>query len=43
MTVKSSAPAQDRTALIRDHVYTLPVVRELPPQPADPAGVQSLW
>jgi len=28
---------------ISDHAYTLPVVRELPPQPADPVGAQSLW
>lgn len=43
MTAKSSAPAPDRIQPIRDHVYTLPVVRELPAQPADPVGAQSLW
>jgi len=43
MTVKSSAPASDRIQTIREHIYTLPVVRELPAQPADPVGTQSLW
>ena len=43
MTVTSSAQASRRIQPIREHIYTLPVVRELPPQPADPVGVQSLW
>jgi hypothetical protein len=25
------------------HAYTLPVVREIPPDPPDAAGTQSLW
>jgi hypothetical protein len=43
MTIKSSVPADHRIRPIREHVYTLPVVRELPAQPPDAAGVQSLW
>jgi hypothetical protein len=43
MTAKSSAQASDRIQPIREHIYTLPVVRELPAQPADPVGAQSLW
>jgi hypothetical protein len=43
MTIKSSVPADPRIRPIREHVYTLPVVRELPAQPPDAAGVQSLW
>ena len=39
MTIKSSVPAEHRIRPIREHVYTLPVVRELPAQ----APVQSLW
>jgi hypothetical protein len=43
MPANSSAPASDRIRPIREHIYTLPVVRELPAQPADPVGAQSLW
>jgi hypothetical protein len=43
MTVKSTVPAPHRIHTIRDHAYTLPVVRELPPRPPDPIGAQSLW
>ena len=42
MTIKRDAAGQ-RTRPIREHVYTLPVVREVPPQPPDPIGAQSLW
>jgi hypothetical protein len=42
MTIKHNA-ADQRTRPIREHVYTLPVVREVPAQPPDPAGVRSLW
>jgi hypothetical protein len=43
MTIKSSVPADHRIRPIREHVYTHPVVRELPAQPPDAVGVQSLW
>jgi hypothetical protein len=43
MTIKSSVPADHRIRPIREHVYTLPVVRELPARPPDAIGVQSLW
>ena len=43
MTIKTSAPAQSRTGPIREHVYTMPVVRELPAQPAGALEAQSLW
>jgi len=32
-----------RTRPIAEHAYVLPVVREIPPAPPDPIGVQSLW
>jgi hypothetical protein len=43
MTIKTSAPAQSRTGPIREHVYTLPVVRELPALPSGPLEAQALW
>jgi hypothetical protein len=43
MTVKHTVPAGPRVRPIREHVYTLPVVRELPPQPPDAVGAQWLW
>ena len=43
MTIKSSVPADHRIRALREHVYTLPVVLELPAQPPDAVGVQSLW
>jgi len=42
MTIKTNA-ADPRTRPIREHVYTLPVVREVPAQPPDPASARSLW
>ena len=42
MTIKPNA-ADQRTRPIREHVYTLPVVREVPAQPPDPVGVRSVW
>jgi hypothetical protein len=42
MTIKRNV-ADRTTRPIREHVYTLPVVRELPAQPPDAVGVQSLW
>ena len=43
MTIKRSIATDPRTRPIREHAYTLPVVRELPPEPPDPVGAQSLW
>jgi hypothetical protein len=43
MTLLTTTDAHRRTRPIREHAYTIPVVRELPPQPADPPGAQSLW
>jgi hypothetical protein len=43
MTSKPTAVADRRSRPIREHAYTLPVVREIPPTPADAAGAQSLW
>jgi hypothetical protein len=43
MTIKRNVVAEHRIRSIRQHAYTLPVVRELPPQPPDAIGVQSLW
>jgi hypothetical protein len=43
MTSKRNAPVEHRVRPIREHVYTLPVVRELPAPPADQVGSQSLW
>jgi hypothetical protein len=35
--------ADHRTRPIREHVYRVPVVRELPARPPDPVSAQSLW
>ena len=43
MTINTTVPAPHRIHTIREHVYTVPVVRELPPRPPDPVGAQSLW
>ena len=43
MTIKRAVPADRRIRPIREHAYTLPVVRELPAQPPDAVGAQSLW
>jgi hypothetical protein len=43
MTIRRALPADHRIRPISDHVYTLPVVRELPPQSPDAVGAQSLW
>jgi hypothetical protein len=43
VTIKTTAPAQSRTNPIREHVYTLPVVRELPALPSGPLEAQALW
>ena len=32
-----------RNIVTEGHAYTLPVVREIPPDPPDAAGTQSLW
>ena len=41
MTIKRRTAR--RIAPLREHVYTLPVVRDLPARPPDPVGWQSLW
>ena len=43
MTSKRTIVTSRRTRPIREHVYVLPVVREIPAHPPDPIGVQSLW
>ena len=43
MTIKRSTSARRQTRPIREHFYTVPVVRELPAQPPDPLEVPSLW
>jgi hypothetical protein len=43
MTSKRTIVTARRTVPIRQHVYTFPIVRELPPNPPDPIGAQSLW
>ena len=43
MTIKRDVPVDHRFRPIREHVYTLPVVRELPAQAPDAVGAQSLW
>jgi hypothetical protein len=43
MSLTTSPVAQRRIRPISEHAYTLPVVRELPAQPPDPAGVRVLW
>jgi hypothetical protein len=42
MTIRRTA-TDPRKRPVREHAYTLPVVRELPAQPADPHGTRSLW
>ena len=43
MKTKRAVSTNHRIRPIREHAYTLPVVRELPAQPPDAAGAQSLW
>ena len=43
MTIFTSPISYRRIRPISEHVYTLPVVRELPPRAPDPVGAQSLW
>jgi hypothetical protein len=43
MTSKPSVVTDRRSRPIREHAYTLPVVREIPPNPPDAVGTQSLW
>lgn len=43
MTVTRNVQADQRTRPIGEHVYRVPVVRELPAPPPDPVGAQSLW
>ena len=38
MTVALFSPPAQRTDAVAGHAYCLPVVRELPPPVADPAG-----
>ena len=41
MTIKRRA--DHRTPPLREHVYTVPVVRDLPAPSPDPIGWHSLW
>ena len=41
MTIKRRT--DHRTPPLREHVYTVPVVRDLPAPPPDPIGWHSLW
>ena len=43
MTVPTNSSDRRRTDPIRDHAYTLPLVRELPTKPPDPLGAHALW
>jgi hypothetical protein len=43
MTLNRTLPAGPRVRPIREHAYTLPVVRELPARPPDAVGAQWLW
>jgi hypothetical protein len=43
MTSKRNIVTDRRSRPIDVHAYTLPVVREIPPDPPDAAGTQSLW
>ena len=43
MTSKRNIITDRRSRPMDLHVYTLPVVREIPPDPPDAAGTQSLW
>jgi hypothetical protein len=38
MTITVPAAHRRRSDAVATHRYALPVVRELPPRPADPAG-----
>ena len=38
-----NARPRRRTRPIGEHAYTLPVVREIPPDPPDSLGAKSLW
>jgi len=43
MTSKRNIVTDRRSRPIDVRAYTLPVVREIPPDPPDAAGTQSLW
>jgi hypothetical protein len=43
MTITWSPLAHRRIRPVTEHAYTLPVVREIPPQLPHPVGAQSLW
>jgi hypothetical protein len=43
MPGKRDVPTAHRLRPIRERAYRLPVVRELPAQPPDTVGAQSLW
>jgi hypothetical protein len=43
MIITTNAADRRRITPIREHVYTLPVVRELPAHPPDPVGAHGLW
>jgi hypothetical protein len=43
MTSKRNIVTDRRSRPIDGHAYTLPVVREIQPEPPDAAGTQSLW
>jgi hypothetical protein len=43
MTSKRSVVSDRWRRPIPEHAYTFPVVREIPPNPPDPVGAQSLW
>ena len=43
MTGKRNIVTDRRSRPVDWHAYTLPVVREMPPDPPDAPGTQSLW
>jgi hypothetical protein len=43
MSSKRNVVIDRRSRPIPEHAYTFPVVREIPPNPPDPLGAQSLW
>jgi hypothetical protein len=43
MTVTRNAQVDQRTRPVREHIYRVPVVRELPARPPDPVGAQWMW
>jgi hypothetical protein len=43
MSIRTTAPEHRRIRPSHEHVYTLPVVRELPAQPPGPLDGPSLW